>query len=105
MIKKIQQPISGIDQLHSHTQTTKDRRILTANHTGTIDHNLTGGMLQLEDGVAVVHPWIIKIHIHRPIGARACGNHELIGNQGFDGTIGLDHFHGMGIGKPALAVV
>src|SRR3546814_7118616 len=48
---------------------------------GAVNNQLTRGMAQAQDGVAIVDTRVVEIDIGRTIGARASGDDDVLGHQ------------------------
>src|SRR3546814_17243266 len=68
-------------QFHQHTQAAEDRGVFATDHPGAVNNQLTRGMAQAQDGVAIVDTRVVEIDIGRTIGARASGDDDVLGHQ------------------------
>jgi len=102
-IEEAQQLLAVIHQLNQHPQTTEDRRVFAADHACPVNNQLTRGVAQTEDGVAIVDTRVSEIDISRAIRTRAGGDNDLLGHQGFDNAVGAHHFDGLLVGEAAGA--
>ncbi len=102
-VEETQQLIAVVHQLHQNTQATEDRRVLTADHAGTVDDQFARGVAQAKDGVAIVDTRVMEIDIRRAIRARPGGDDDVLGHQFLDHAVGTHHFNGLLVGEAAGA--
>src|SRR5690606_30944467 len=104
VIEEAQQPVAVVDEVDLHPQTTEDGGVFTTDHSRTVDDQRPRRVIELENGVAVVDARVIEIDIRRPVGSRAGADDDFPGYQAIHGTVGVDQFDSIGVGKTALAV-
>src|SRR5690606_17725846 len=104
VIEEAQQPVAVVDEVDLHPQTTEDRGVFATDHPRTVDDQRPRRVIELEDGVAVIDARWVEIDIRRAVGPRAGGDDDFPGYQAIHGTVGVDQFDGIGVGKTALAV-
>lgn len=102
-VQEAQQLAAVIHQLHQHTQAAEDRGVFATDHASAVDDELTRGVTQAQDGVAIVDTCMVEIDVGRAIRARTGGDDDVLGHQLLDHAIAADHFNRLLIGKAAGA--
>lgn len=102
VVEEGQQAVLGVDQRDLGAEVDEDRRVLAADHAGTVDRDRERVVRIAEDAVAVANARVREVQLRRTVGPRAGGDHEGIGAQRRGGALAIDR-QGIGIDETCVA--
>ena len=105
VVEEGQQIVEAVDQFNLDAQAAENRGVLTADHAGSVDQDLARGVLQVEDGIAVVDPRVGEVHIRGVVGPGAGGDHDIPGGQAFHALFLVENRQGVRVDKTGLPAV